>query len=109
LKFTNVKSFVKFNSPQRYIIEDEDGTLTSAITGKSHKSGWVVPYYVHNLIPKVCYNRRWDYGGIVCDSTVTIRKIRFSGGDESDIRILRLDPEVDAKTAPRKMWSSIFF
>jgi hypothetical protein len=60
------------------------------------------------MVPKVCYNRRWDYGGIVCDSTVTIRKIMFNG-DESDIKILRLDPGVHESNATRAMWSSIFF
>lgn len=100
MRFTNVKSFVKFNSPDRYILEDEDGTLTGAITGANNEKGWVVPYYEHNLVPNACYDRRWDYGGIVCDSTVTIRKIKFTG-DESDIRILRLDPGVRVENATR--------
>ena len=76
--FTNAPSRVRFNSPHRYIIEDEDGTFTG---NTASGCGWVVPYYVHNLVTPACEDRRWDYGGFVCDCSVKIRTITVHGMD----------------------------
>ena len=72
LQFTNVTSYTTFLSPHRYILEDMDGSLTGFST-----CGWVIPYYVHNLVSPHCKDRRWDYGGIICDCNVKIRKFNL--------------------------------
>ena len=107
LQFTNVTSFIHFNSPNRYILEDEDGSLTGFPT-----CGWAIPYYQHNLVPDYCEDRRWDYGGIICDCNVIIRKVEFQGDGvitKKSIKIIRLDDGVDIETASSGLWSTIFF
>lgn len=73
IKWTNCKKRVTFNSPLRYTLHDLDGSLT----GKDN-CGWVTPYRPHNLVKPHCEDRRWDYGGIVCDCNVKVKKVYFT-------------------------------
>ena len=100
LAFTNVTSFIKYETPFRATFMDLDGTLTGF-----PNCGWAVPYHVHNLVTPHCEDRRWDYDGIICNCDVTIRKILFYDPKPHDefyyveARVLRLDNGVDIDTA----------
>ena len=94
-------------SPHRYILEDMDGSLTGFQT-----CGWVIPYYIHNLVTPHCKDRRWDYGGIICDCNVKIRKIKLHGLNPSnpvEIKVIRLQGDTNITTAPVNLYSNIFF
>ena len=80
------------------MVEDADGTLTGFPT-----CGWVIPYYIHNLVAPHCVDRRWDFGGIICNCDVRVRKIKIhslSPTNNVEIKIIRIDDGVDIATAP---------
>ena len=106
MKFTNVTSFVKFNSPRRYTLQDNDGSLTN-----TSKCGWVVPNWPHLRVKPHCTPRS-NYDGIVCDCNVMIRKVYFYGknpGGKISIRILRLEGNEAYNTSKMRSFSNIFF
>ena len=63
---------VRYSTPFRTIFKDESGGLT----GLSANS-WFVPYWPHLLQPECEDMSAW--GGIICESTVTVRRIAFHG------------------------------
>jgi hypothetical protein len=84
-----------------------DGSLTG-----NQNCGWIVPYYKHNLVAPHCVDKRWDYGGIVCDCNVKVRKIMLSGlspTNNVEMRILRVTSDLTHTTAKVSDWSEIFF
>jgi hypothetical protein len=61
-------------------------------------------YHPHLLVPGACEDRRWDYGGIICDCTVKVKKLLLSGmspADNVEIKILRLDDGVTRENATK--------
>jgi hypothetical protein len=70
---TTVSRRIKYQFPHREIIHDLDGSFTGmgADTYASY-------YYKHNDHEECTYNAN-KYDGIVCDSSVQIRRVAFSG------------------------------
>ena len=71
LTFNNVVQRVRFNVPYKEIIVDNDGSLTG-----SNARGLVTYFYSHLNVPG-CVRDEAVYNGLVCDETVTIRKVEF--------------------------------
>jgi len=70
-----VNKHVSYTTPFRTIFFDKTGGLT----GKGENS-WFVPYFKHLVQPE-CENVNSSKGGIVCDSTVEVRRIAIHGMD----------------------------
>jgi hypothetical protein len=84
-----------------------DGSLTGEQT-----CGWIIPYYKHNLVAPDCVDKRWNFGGIVCNCNVKVRKIKISGLSPSnnvEIKILRVTDTKNHTNAKPSEWSNIFF
>ena len=98
---------IKYQQPWKGIWRDEDGTLVSSTkTGFSASSGWATYFYPHLYGIPGCKYDEWDtsttrydlfnetYNGMVCDDSVTLRKIVFFNVEESllgiHMKVLRL-------------------
>lgn len=73
LTFTAVTKRVRYQEPRKGILYDLDGSLT----GKGAKS-WATPYSKHHE-HKGCTHDAKVYDGMVCDGTVVVRRVAFSG------------------------------
>jgi hypothetical protein len=62
---------IRYQEPFRDIFYDTDGTLT----GLGPKT-WATPYWQHNEVPE-CKKDLQVYDGLICDSTVQVRRIVF--------------------------------
>lgn len=63
---------VRYTVPWRTIFFDKTGSLTGL-----EPNSWFVPYWHHLLQPECQAKREW--GGIICDSTIQVRRIALSG------------------------------
>jgi len=68
LYFTDSTQRVKFDTPFKEIIYDEDGTLGSS----THR--WIVHYYEHLDVPE-CTRNEAVYNGLLCNNDIVIRRI----------------------------------
>jgi len=87
---------VRFQEPFRAILLDETGSFT----GLGPKT-WVVPYYKHLEQPE-CQVDLVKFDGIICNSSVQVRRIAFSGATPSsfsgmELKIAKFDPADVAK------------
>ena len=80
LTFENVTQRVSFNTPYREILIDQDGSLTDNTAGGSG----VVTYYWDHLNVDGCVRNESIFNGLVCNENVTIRRVEFSGLEDSD-------------------------
>jgi hypothetical protein len=61
-----------YTTPWRTIFHDKTGGLTGL-----GENSWFVPFWTH-LLQDEC-TQRDDWGGIICDNTVEVRRIAFHG------------------------------
>jgi hypothetical protein len=84
---------VLYTTPWRTIFHDLDGTMT-----EKGADSWFVPYWKHLLQPE-CENKP-EWGGIVCDGTVEVRRIAFWGMPANffgmRMKILQLDRSTES-------------
>jgi len=59
-----------YTTPWRTIFHDKTGSMTGL-----GENSWFVPYWKHLLQPECEYKEEW--GGIICDNTVEVRRIAF--------------------------------
>jgi len=78
LSFTNVPQKVKYNFPYKAIYHDLDGTLTGI-----GANTWATPDWKHNTVNECDAVSELD--GLVCDSTVQVRRIAFDNYDPNYI------------------------
>lgn len=62
---------IRYETPYRDIFHDLDGTLT-----RLGPDTWTTPWYPHNLQPE-CQGYLTEFNGIICNSSVQIRRIVF--------------------------------
>lgn len=62
---------IRYQTPNRDIFRDLDGTLTGL-----GPNSWATPWWRHNLQPG-CEHKQHEYDGIVCDSRSEIRRVVF--------------------------------
>ena len=81
LTFINTTRRVMWTPPYKEILLDLDGSLTGLAGG-----GWVMPMYKWNRWTPMCVaaNTTFD-SGIVCDSSVTVRRLQISGVNPSQL------------------------
>lgn len=70
LYFVDSAQRVKFDTPFKEIIYDEDGTLGNS----THR--WVVFYFEHLNVPE-CIRNEATYNGLLCSKDISIRRIVF--------------------------------
>jgi hypothetical protein len=70
---STVKTKIRYQYPWKAIFYDLDGTLT----GKGPKT-WATYYYGHHEQSE-CETNLEDYDGVICDSTVQVRRVSFRG------------------------------
>lgn len=80
---------IKYGDPWRDIFFDIDGSLTGLGPGS-----WATPFWKHNLQPE-CQNRT-EYDGIICNSSVQVRRIVFYQYTPDlltmmDLKVLKID------------------
>jgi hypothetical protein len=61
---SSVNRLIKWGTPYKGIILDEDGSITGL-----GPHTWATPYYKHHEWPE-CFHNITYYGGTICDSTV---------------------------------------
>ncbi|CAI2373695.1 unnamed protein product [Moneuplotes crassus] len=101
LYFTNCDRRVKFDEPYKEILYDEDGSLISDIwldNSWMHKESkfqllnesinstyrWIVPYYKHLDVPE-CQRNEDIYGGLICDQSISIRRVLLHDPKKFDV------------------------
>ncbi len=67
----SVKIKIRYQEPYMDIFQDMDGTLTGL-----GPNTWTTPYFEHNMQPE-CLLDKEVYDGIVCNSSVQVRRITF--------------------------------
>lgn len=72
--FVNTANRVKFDTPFKEIIYDQDGTLGNS----THR--WMVFYFPHLDVPE-CERNEAMYNGLVCSDTINIRRIVLHHGE----------------------------
>lgn len=67
---------IRYQYPWKAIFLDQDGTLT----GKGANT-WATPYYKYHEQPECFFDSTTldVYNGVLCDSTVQIRRVAFYG------------------------------
>lgn len=69
LEFTDTPRRIRFGFPERFIMLDNDGSLTDL-----GPNTWATYYYRHLDQPE-CTKSFYIHDGVVCDSTIQIRRI----------------------------------
>lgn len=73
LQFVDVNQYIKYQFPNRAIIHDVDGSLTSS-SGVPN-SAWATPYWLHNDVTECSEVSSFD--GLVCDNSIQVRRLAF--------------------------------
>lgn len=86
ITYCNVPKYINYTWPYRAILHDLDGSLT--LQGPN---SWATPDWRHNRQPGCSQSA--PHNGLVCDSTVQVRRVAFynyapSIFDNTDLRIL---------------------
>jgi hypothetical protein len=83
LTFVNSPQRVLWTEPRKDIWLDLDGTLSGST------NGWVTPYYAWNDLRPNCVHADYVYDfGIVCDNTVTIRRLKVDNVRPTELNFL---------------------
>lgn len=80
LEFTNVPRKIRYQYPERGIFHDMDGTLTGLGADTYATKG-----YKHTQQPE-CTLDTTLFDGVVCDNTVQIRRVTFTGYQPNNFR-----------------------
>ena len=93
LSFTNVNMRVRYQYPFKGILLDQDGTLT----GLGSKT-WATAYWEHNALVPECQTNREVYDGLLCDSSVQVRRVAIHGAKPGSLnkRPLYIKPYDDS-------------
>lgn len=94
LQFTDVPVRIRYQTPFRAIFHDLDGSLTDL-----GANTWAVAYWLHLEQPECFYDSAtlFTYGGILCDSSVEVRRLAFWGAQRNadfrnqEMKILKFD------------------
>ena len=86
---------IRYQFPNRGIWHDLDGSLTGL-----GPNTWSTPNWIHNVQPECTLNIE-VFAGVICDSTVQVRRVTFSGFSPSSleglpIRIAQWDDDFAA-------------
>jgi len=85
----------KWQEPWKSIYYDLDGSFTNF-----GPQSWASPYFLHNVQPE-CYVNLTVYNGIICNSSVQVRRIVYHGPKPNmmgvSMYVARWDDDIAAK------------
>jgi hypothetical protein len=53
---SNAANYLEYIYTRRFILYDQDGSLSTYFDGQTRSSATIMPYYHHNFVPGLCSN-----------------------------------------------------